>query len=100
MKDLNEMDVPCCTIKDKEAIHEDETIIYAENAKVLKVPAQEETVSCPPPLDFDDPCFMMKEMRRRRMNYQMIQTLHVMTWIMTLLITLMSSYMLGDVGGI
>jgi hypothetical protein len=54
MKALNEMDVPCCAIKDEEAIHEDETIIYAENAKVLEVPAQEETVSCPPLLDFDD----------------------------------------------
>jgi hypothetical protein len=54
MKILNEMDIPCCTIEDKEAIHEDETIIHAENAKVLKAPAQEETVSYPPPLIFDD----------------------------------------------
>jgi hypothetical protein len=34
------------------------------------------------------------------MNFQMFQTLHVMTQIVTLLITLMSSYMLGDIGGI
>jgi hypothetical protein len=54
MKALNKMDVPCCTIKDEEAIHEDETIIFVENTKVLEVPAQEETISCPPPLDFDD----------------------------------------------
>jgi hypothetical protein len=54
MKALNEMDIPCCTIEDKEAIHEDETITHAENAKVLEAPAREETVSCPPPLVFDD----------------------------------------------
>jgi hypothetical protein len=54
MKALNEMDVPCYTIKDEEAVHEDETIIHVENAKVLEAPAQEETVSCPPPLDFDN----------------------------------------------
>jgi hypothetical protein len=54
MKALNEMDVPCCAIKDEKAIHEDETIIYVENTKVLEVPAQEETTSFPPPLDFDD----------------------------------------------
>jgi hypothetical protein len=54
MKSLNEMDIPCCTIEDKEAIHEDETITHAENAKVLEASAQEETVSCLPPLVFDD----------------------------------------------
>jgi hypothetical protein len=54
MKALNEMDISCCTIEDKEAIHEDETITHAENAKVLEAPAHEETVSCPPPLVFDD----------------------------------------------
>jgi hypothetical protein len=36
MKALNEMDIPCCSIEDKEAIHEDETITHAENAKVLE----------------------------------------------------------------
>jgi hypothetical protein len=54
MKALNEMDIPCCTIEDKEAIHEDETITHAEIAKVLEAPAWEETVSFPPPLVFDD----------------------------------------------
>jgi hypothetical protein len=63
-KALNEDD-PCCAIKeiglpiDKEGvIPEDETIMHAENTKVLEVPAQEETVSYPPPLVFDDalPC--------------------------------------------
>jgi hypothetical protein len=53
-KALKKMDIPCCAIEDKEAIHEDETITHAENAKVLEAPAQEETVSCPPPLVFDD----------------------------------------------
>jgi hypothetical protein len=58
MEALNEVDVPCCAIKDKEAIHEDEAIMHAENTKVLEAPAQEETVSYPPPLVFDDalPC--------------------------------------------
>jgi hypothetical protein len=50
---LNEADGPCCTIKDKEAIHEDETMTHAENTEVLEVPAQRETVSYPPPLAFD-----------------------------------------------
>jgi hypothetical protein len=51
---LNEADGPCCTIKDKEAIHEDETMTHAENTEVLEVPAQRETVSYPPPLVFDE----------------------------------------------
>jgi hypothetical protein len=57
-KALNKDDVPCCTIKDKEAIHEDETMTHAENTEVLEVPMREETVSYPPPLVFDDalPC--------------------------------------------
>jgi hypothetical protein len=54
MKALNEMDIPCCTIKNKEAIHEDKNVTHAENTRVLKAPAQEETISCPPPLVFDD----------------------------------------------
>jgi hypothetical protein len=54
MKALNEMDIPCCTIEDEEAIHEDETITHAKNVKVLEAPAQEETVTFPPPLVFDD----------------------------------------------
>jgi hypothetical protein len=50
---LNKMNIPCCTIKYKEAVHEDEKIMHDENTKVLKAPAQEETVSFPPPQDFD-----------------------------------------------
>jgi hypothetical protein len=53
MEALNKMNIPCCTIKDKEAVHEDEKITHAENTKVLETPAQKETVSCPPPQDFD-----------------------------------------------
>jgi hypothetical protein len=43
---------PCC------AVHEDEETTHAENTRVLEVPAQEETVSYPPILNFDDalPC--------------------------------------------
>jgi hypothetical protein len=55
---LNEADGPCCTIKDKEAVHEDEEMTHAENIEVLEVPAQEEAVSYPPTLVSDDtlPC--------------------------------------------
>jgi hypothetical protein len=57
-KALNEVDGPCCAIKDKEAVHEDETMTHAENTEVLEVPAQQETVSYPPLLVFDNvlPC--------------------------------------------
>jgi hypothetical protein len=55
---LDEVQVPCCTLEDKEAVHEDEIMTYDENTKILEVPAQEETVSYPPSNDFDDalPC--------------------------------------------
>jgi hypothetical protein len=58
MEALDEVDVPCCAIKDKEAIHDDEAIMHAENTKAIRAPAQEETVSYPPPLNVDDalPC--------------------------------------------
>jgi hypothetical protein len=38
--------------------HEDEETTHAENTRVLEVPAQEETVSYPPLINFDDalPC--------------------------------------------
>jgi hypothetical protein len=41
-----------------EAVHEDEETTHAENTRVLEVPAQEETVSYPPLIKFDDalPC--------------------------------------------
>jgi hypothetical protein len=64
-KALNEVDGPCCAIKEiglpieeEGVIPEDETIMHAENTKVLEVPAQQETVSYPPLLVFDDalPC--------------------------------------------
>jgi hypothetical protein len=58
MEASDEVEVPCCEIEDKEAVHEDEETTHAENIKLLKVPAQEETVSYPPILSFDDvlPC--------------------------------------------
>jgi hypothetical protein len=58
MEASDEVEVPCCEIEDKEAVHEDETMTHAENTRVLEVPAQEETVSYPPILNFDDalPC--------------------------------------------
>jgi hypothetical protein len=57
-KVLSEDDGPCCAIEDKEAVHEDETITHAENTKVLEVPMQQETISYPPLLVFDNalPC--------------------------------------------
>jgi hypothetical protein len=57
-KTLNEVDGPCCAIKDEETVHEDETMTHAENIELLEVPAQQETVSYPPILVFDNalPC--------------------------------------------
>jgi hypothetical protein len=54
MKALNEENIPCCTIEDKGAVHEDETITHVEDTQVLKDPVQKETISYPPPQDFDD----------------------------------------------
>jgi hypothetical protein len=51
-KALNEVDGPCYAIKDKEAVHEDETMKHDENIEVLKVPAQQKIVSYPPLLVF------------------------------------------------
>jgi hypothetical protein len=58
MEASDEVEVPCCAIEDKEAVHEDEETTHAENTRVLEVPAQEETVSYPPLINFDDalPC--------------------------------------------
>jgi hypothetical protein len=49
---------PLLCNEDKEAVHEDEETTHAENTRVLEVPAQEETVSYPPLINFDDalPC--------------------------------------------
>jgi hypothetical protein len=67
-KALNEVDDPCCAIKEiglsfeeEGVIPEDETIMHAENTKVLEVPAQEETVSYPPPPVIDDALLCDKE---------------------------------------
>jgi hypothetical protein len=51
----DEVEVPCCTIKDEEAVHKDEEMTHAENARVLEVPTQGETVSCPPLVNLDNP---------------------------------------------
>jgi hypothetical protein len=58
MEASDEMEVPCCAIEDKKAVHEDEETTHAENIELLKVPAQEETMSYPPILNFHDasPC--------------------------------------------
>jgi hypothetical protein len=37
MKALNEVNIPCCTIEDKGAVHEDETITHAEDTKSSKL---------------------------------------------------------------
>jgi hypothetical protein len=64
-----------------EAVHEDEETTHAENIRALEVPAQEETVSYPPLIIFDDalPC----NEKRRRMNFQILQIPHVMILILT-----------------
>jgi hypothetical protein len=51
MEASDEIEVPCYAIEDEETTH-------AENIELLKVPAQEETISYPPLLVFDDalPC--------------------------------------------
>jgi hypothetical protein len=51
---LKEVDIPCCTIEDEVAVHEDETMMHVEDTQVLKAPTQEEKVSYPPLQDFDD----------------------------------------------
>jgi hypothetical protein len=58
MEASDEVEVPCCAFEDKTAVHEDEEMTHAENIELLEVPAQEETVSYPPILNFDDalPC--------------------------------------------
>jgi hypothetical protein len=40
MKALNEVNIPCCTIEDKGAVDEDETLMHVEDTQVLKAPAQ------------------------------------------------------------
>jgi hypothetical protein len=51
MEASDEIEVPCCAIEDEETTH-------AKNTRVLEVPAQEETVSYPPLIIFDNalPC--------------------------------------------
>jgi hypothetical protein len=58
MRVLDKVEVPCCALEDKEAVHEDEETTHAENTRVLEIPAKEETVSYPPLINFDDalPC--------------------------------------------
>jgi hypothetical protein len=43
MESLKEVDLPCCTIRDEGAVHEDETITHVRDTQVLKAPAHEET---------------------------------------------------------
>jgi hypothetical protein len=60
MESPNGVNILCCTLEDKGAINEDETITHAENAKILKAPAQEEIVSYLPPQNFDN--FMLYDL--------------------------------------
>jgi hypothetical protein len=50
MESPKEVDFPYCTIEDEGVVPEDETMTH----EVLEAPAQEETISFPPPLVFDD----------------------------------------------
>jgi hypothetical protein len=54
MESPNEEHLPCCTIKDEGATHEDKTVMHVKDTQVLEAPAQEEKVSYPPLQDFDD----------------------------------------------
>jgi hypothetical protein len=96
MEASDEVEVPCCAIEDKEAVHEDEETTHAENIELLKVPAQEETVSYPPILNFDDalPCDEKEED-----EFLSLTNPACYDTDSDMLIILMSSYMLGDVGG-
>jgi hypothetical protein len=53
---LEKVEVPCCALE--EAVHEDEETTHDDNTQDFEIPAQEETVSCPPLINFDDalPC--------------------------------------------
>jgi hypothetical protein len=61
MESPKESDLPCCTTKDEGVVLEDETMTYVEDTQVFKTPAQEEKVSCPPLLVFDNAIFSDKE---------------------------------------
>jgi hypothetical protein len=39
METLDEVDVPYCAIRDKEAIHDDEAITHTENTEAIEAPA-------------------------------------------------------------
>jgi hypothetical protein len=57
MDSLKEVDLPCYTIEDEGAVHEDETMTHVEDTQVLKAPARQEetsTVSYPPLQNIND----------------------------------------------
>jgi hypothetical protein len=56
MESPKEIDLPCYTIEDEGAVHEDETMTHVEDTQVLKAPAQDKTnkVSYPPLQNFHD----------------------------------------------
>jgi hypothetical protein len=83
-------------VQKEKAVHEDEETTHAENIELLKVPAQEETVSYPPILNFDDilPCDEKEED-----EFLSLTNPACYDTDSDMLIILMSSYMLGDVGG-
>jgi hypothetical protein len=54
MESSNEVDIPCFTIGYEGVVHEDEALMHVENTQVFEAPAQEKTLSYPPPQDFDD----------------------------------------------
>ena len=61
MEFLKELDLPCCTTKDEGVVLEDETMTHVEDTQVFKTAAQEEKVSCPPLLVFDNAILCDKE---------------------------------------
>jgi hypothetical protein len=39
METSDKVEIPCCAIEDKKAVHEDEEMTHAENIELLEVPA-------------------------------------------------------------
>jgi hypothetical protein len=61
MESPKESNLPCCTTKYEGVVFEDETMTHIEDTQVFKTPAQEEKVSCPPLLVFDNAILCDKE---------------------------------------
>jgi hypothetical protein len=98
MEALYKMNIPCCIIKDKEAVHEDKKITHAENAKVLEAPAQEETISFPPPLVCYDALLYDEGSEEKENEFSNVSNPACYDIDSDIVDNIDESYMLGDVG--